>query len=717
MITVDETSIVLAALRHLAAACDGAHDRDDVGFSKPDIWRGKQLAGQSTLTPEDVDEAYKLLHKYEHTQLAPAGLTLPDARRVRTAAVEKINTSGTIDLHAPGWLRVKFPKYMPFVARIKTLKKRYFNPEGLFWEVDIAEYADLLALFPKFKITEKAEAAIAEFEPPKYIGTMTLHQKRFIKIVFEYDKALVDAVKALKGRKWHGKIDGPEEDKYWTVPLAEFDAAKAALPRFQVDPAIQVEVTRLKAEAAEVAEREQALDRAVAGRLQSVLDAELPGGRKLFKHQQEGVSFLLKRRRAILADDMGLGKSLQALVAARALNLPALVVCPASLILNWEREAVMAMTTVAPHSWAKVPEPPDFDFVLIADEAHYMQSIDSKRSRAALALADSPHCMGVFLLTGTPLKNGRPVNLFPLLKAVRHELAEDRSKYEVYYCDGHATRWTRWDVSGAKHLDELHANTRNVMLRRMKRDCLDLPDKTRVIRGVELSAKAVKLYDERFDQLREEYRQRRKERLAEKLGTTVDKVDETAWLDPAEALVMLGHLQQAGSIAKTETALEIAEQVIEEGNQVVLFTRFVESGHTLADALGTRLFEGSLNKQDRQVLIDRFQAGQDKAFVSTLQAGGVGITLTAAQTVVLVDRGWTPADVAQAEDRLHRIGQKNAVTAIWLQYGKADEELDALLVEKQERIDLVLQGKRKTLRGAGGSPEQIAQALLPEIFG
>lgn len=98
-------------------------------------------------------------------------------------------------------------------------------------------------------------------------------------------------------------------------------------------------------------------------------------------------------------------------------------------------------------------------------------------------------------------------------------------------------------------------------------------------------------------------------------------------------------------------------------------------------------------------------------FIGTIKAGGVGITLTAASNVILVDRPWTPGDTEQAEDRCHRIGQNNTVNTFWVQLGLIDEAIDRLLESKQQRIELVLKGKRKTLRGLT-SPAELAKELL-----
>ena len=104
-------------------------------------------------------------------------------------------------------------------------------------------------------------------------------------------------------------------------------------------------------------------------------------------------------------------------------------------------------------------------------------------------------------------------------------------------------------------------------------------------------------------------------------------------------------------------------------------------------------------------------ASTSKIFIGTIKAGGVGLTLTAANQVILVDRPWTPGDADQAEDRCYRIGQKNTVNAYWIQLGMIDEAIDTLLAEKRDRIELVLKGKRKTLHGLS-KPSELAKELL-----
>lgn len=525
-------------------------------------------------------------------------------------------------------------------------------------------------------------------------GNIRAVDSKTIAIRFAYDSKLVDLVKAIAGRRFDGN------SKQWYAPLTSLAQARMTFPDFELDAEL-IELAERSASEARALQAEQD-----AGKQELLagldLDAVLPNGQTLYAHQKSAVVRMLEQGRLILADDMGLGKTKTALICAKqyqaVLGYHIFVVAPVSLRENWLREAAAVGVSSEVFSWSKIPAPlTDAKYVLIADEAHYAQNLKSKRTQSILELADK--AQAVFLLTGTPIKNGRPVNLFPLLKATRHALAQNKTQYEKHFCAARATRFTQWDVTGAAHLDELHSKTQDIILRRLKKECLDLPEKTRVLRHVEMSADAQKLYAQAYQELRDSYNAR---------------LASGEIMDGAEAIVMLNYLRHAGSVAKTETAIEMAQEIVEQGGQVVLFTEFLESAEILHRALGGELLTGETENEKRQAMVDRFQSGDSRVFVGTIKAGGVGITLTAAANVILVDRPWTPGDAVQAEDRLHRIGQTNAVTAHWLQANGTDETIDALLQAKQERIELVLHGKRKTLRGLGSAGD-IAKQVLETI--
>jgi SNF2 family DNA or RNA helicase len=417
---------------------------------------------------------------------------------------------------------------------------------------------------------------------------------------------------------------------------------------------------------------------------------DLPDGRRLFAHQRLAVRWLLARRGAVLADAMGLGKTLSALVAARGLvrlaDCRVVVLAPVGLHHHWRQEALSLGLHLELHSWACLPAGlPPAGCVVIADEAHYAQNLAAHRTQAFLRLARHPRLRALWLLTGTPMKNGRPRQLFPLLAAIGHPIAADQHRFEARYGLGHwiergAQR--RWQADGAAHLEELHRLCRPLVLHRRKQDCLDLPPKRRELLPVTLSAAAARGFDHRISQQLETYRRR-----AARGEVSRD----------AEALAMLTALRQIASDAKLPAAASLLEQCLDAGEPVVLFTAFVATAERLHARFGGSLLTGRLRPCRRQGEVDAFQRGQTSLLLATYGTGGLGFTLTRARHVVLLERPWTPGDAEQAEDRCHRIGMAQPLQCHWLQLGVADQLVDGLIASKAERIALLFEGRRALL--------------------
>lgn len=529
------------------------------------------------------------------------------------------------------------------------------------------------------------------------IGLLRKKDSHCLAVSFPYNQIIVGKVRTIAGRKYDPK------NKRWEIPLAAINELKSRFPNANFTEGVQ-----------EFLDKQKKVIEIKKDRFKEVLeniDFEKPlsNGMTLFKHQVEAIQKMILTQRLILAHDMGLGKTLSALVAARLLKQKygwkVIIVCPVSLKNNWLKDAKSLFLNIEVHSWAKVPAPIMEEYILICDEAHYAQAgSKSQRGQKFLDLSKSSFCKAAFLLSGTPIKNGRPINLLPLLEAVRHTLAQDKTYFHKRYCDAKQTPWSRWDVSGASNLPELYERTKDAMLRKTKSECLDLPDKLRVLREVEVSKEAHQLYKNTLKELKEKYLQR-----------VADGTIEGG----SEAFVLFGQLRQAGSLAKVETAIEISKEVLEENQQIVIFTEFRKSQEMIYNELSKitkcEMLHGQIDKDERPKMVERFQAGQSKIFISTIGAGGVGLTLTKAQTVLLVDRPLTPGDAEQAEDRCHRIGQKNNVTAIWLQYGNADAKIDEILIEKSKNIEAILTGKENQ-SNIQFSPQKLAMELLPKIF-
>jgi SNF2 family DNA or RNA helicase len=635
----------------IASACDGAGTWDGQGFNKPDSstgrWTARQFQQGRTISRKQAAMVHKKMIKYK-VQLSKNGLVLPTWEEIE-ACYPETNTTPKQEL------RVELANNGAAIAVFTTPEKKdHFKVLGYIkfdWETKAW-------LFAPEKVVEVVNVAEELGGYHIDLGCQQL-----------YDKEL-----ELRHREEEARRQR---------------ALEAA-----------TEITQL-IEAAK-------------------LDEAIACGWKLFEHQKQGAQWLLAHGKAgiygggILADQMGLGKTIEALVAAKAVKAVygahIMVVCPSSLKDNWLIEAEKVGVKIDVFSWQKMPLPLErTQYVLIADEAHYAQNPKSQRSKAVKELAKHDNCLYAWMLTGTPLKNGRPINLLPLLEAVDHPLSHDRRAYEKRYCQaGYKVVNSRtgkqvWDNQGAACLDDLAKMTQDVILQRKKHDCLDLPEKLRSLRPVDLSAADEATYNSEIKAAVADFRRRA----------------ELGEVDPdAEVLVTLQALRRIGSKYKAAAAIEAAQELLESGEQVIIFTEFLESAKAIAATLGettsVELLTGDVESDKRQDMVERFQAGKSKAFVGTIRAGGVGLTLTAASYVIMCDRPWTPGDAEQAEDRAHRIGQKSTVNAIWLQLSDIDIMIDALLGQKQQRIDLVMSGKRKTLRGIGNIND-LAKELIAAL--
>ena len=640
----DDIESIQRAICYLADRCDGAETRDGQGYNGEDSKFGKALANQinsgDQLKKRYLKLALGMLAKYQK-QLSIANILLPRWDDIaHSIPLDKKTVEITED------------QYQMVLAGDKIRCYSPYDSSGKFQKV----------------------------------------------------------AKTVEGYKFE-----KNSECYWSFPLDQATKIVESFSEYQwkIDPEILLEI---EFQAIQISEaltakinQAEAISRNIVETIDLAnLDGELSNGWILRDYQKTAVRWLLERshggisRGGILADEMGLGKTLEALVAAKTLqqkfNIPVLVICPISLINNWYKEAGIAGVSIECFSWAKIPQPLESQYILIADEAHYAQNEASARTKKLLALALNSQCMATWLLTGTPIKNGRPVNLMPLLIAIDHPIVKDKWTYLKRYCSAYSRqigKKTVWEFSGSAYEQELSQKTTDAILRRVKIDHLkELPPKSRVLQSVSLHKDAQVTYSKLIKTEVESYRARAKR----------------GEVDPdAEALVTLNILRKIGSQAKIDSAIEFASEVIESGNSIVIFTEFVESAIAIHESLGGELLTG--DSKDRQGIVDRFQSGESKVFVGTIKAGGVGITLTAASTVLLVDRPWTPGDTAQAEDRIHRLGQTNACFAYWLQLGVIDTKIDELIASKQEKVDLLLEGKEQT-RSASTSAREIAIELM-----
>lgn len=520
-------------------------------------------------------------------------------------------------------------------------------------------------------------------------------------LAFDYHPGWVAAIKRLRRRRWD------PAGKRWHVPA---DLAPELLEALTQAEAPADWLDQLAPHAREAV----AIAAARGARAQRIYETAVPTLKDrwptLFAHQREGVEFLLTPRPwrgAILADEMGLGKTRQAIAAAHeaAPDGPHLIACPAGLTRHWAREIQKALpgaaVAVAGKGLAIAPWTViSYDRLhahraaltavawecLILDEAHYVKNPRARRTRMVLGEAGAPgladRAERVWLLTGTPVAN-RPLDLFALLRALRHPLGDDQLAFGLKYCNAHQTVHG-WDMRGASNLDDLRARLEDILLRRTKEEVLDLPPKLRTYMPVEVDLTAYRrvwlAHAERMHALaRAKRRYPRRTLLAE-----------------------IAKLRHAAALAKIPAALALAEEMLEAGEKAVVFTLHRAVVKAFKERFAGRLATvvGGQTSRTRQAQVDAFETDPGIGLlVGDLRAAGHGFTLAAASQVIFVDYAWTPAEHLQAEDRAHRIGQARSVTVTYLSaVGTIDEDVEQLLAEKLEVAGRLIDGTAPSQR-------------------
>ena len=310
-------------------------------------------------------------------------------------------------------------------------------------------------------------------------------------------------------------------------------------------------------------------------------------------------------------------------------------------------------------------------------------------------------CVGVLLLTGTPMKNGKPGNLFPLLKAVRHPLGRHQKAFEAHFCNGMLKNFGRgpqWDATGASNLDQLKRKVTSNLLHMTKEQCLtELPPMTTVTHDVPVSSRYQMQYEQSI------------KHMASVQANASNMRDEAVLGAVQRLRVVCAH-------AKVEATVELARSVLNKEPAVVIFTSFAQVAKNVHSKLKTSgwpcsLLTGETPQNKRQELVDKFQNGLSSAFVCTFGAGGVGLTLTAASTIILLDRPWTPGETRQAEDRIRRIGQLKKCTSYWMRSFDLDKQIDGMLESKTQTTNAVLDKNKKQKISCGSSKISINQLV------
>jgi len=504
------------------------------------------------------------------------------------------------------------------------------------------------------------------------------------------------------------------------------------------------------------AEAEAAIEASLASL--ATIDVPAPEGLSYLPYQRAGIAYALSRDRVLIGDEMGLGKTIQAIGIANATRPKrTLIICPASLRINWQREwsrwcvekvrAVIVTDTwplalrgddllaepvaailsyQGARKWKHQLDLQVFD-LLILDEVHALKDPKTKQTRAIFgfqrkssALHQAPiKAKRIVALTGTPIVN-RPEGLWPIVHALDPGgLGGSRQDYWIRYVGEPMPPANLGWKEAADYVKrtkdhrmrELHDRLRaGIMVRRLKSEVLtELPAKRRQVILLDPTGMGDALAAER-SMLAEKAQQLLELTRSGGEGEHRAAVQRlTAWR--GAALAEISRIRHQTAVKKLPAAIEHIWSVLDEADKAVIFCHHHDVIDGMAEAFGdiAVVLDGRKSDAERDNAVRAFQSDRKvRLFLGSIRAAGLGLTLTAASVVCFAELDWTPAAMVQAEDRLHRIGQRNAVLVQHLVVdGSIDQRMATLLIQKAEIIDKILDGK---------APPEMSQSVLDGVL-
>jgi len=521
-----------------------------------------------------------------------------------------------------------------------------------------------------------------------------------IHVQFDYHPKIVADIKLIPGRRWNSS------QKVWIIPKRESKRVQEFAQRHNALPSDAPM---------------QQMDYTVPPLPE--LNISIPLKRDLYPYQRKGVAYSLEKKRLIIGDQPGLGKTAQSIATIVAANqFPCLIICPSSLKINWQREWEMWTSKKAlilkdsiKNTWPMFYEHGLADVYITNYESlkkYFVKEINKKGKRLLLkdivfkneismfksVIIDELHkvkdpttqqtkfvkgiCTGkewILGLTGTPVVN-KPRDLFAQLGII--ERIKDFGGYKGFlnrYCEGY---------NGAKNLEELnYILNKQCFYRREKSEVLqDLPSKVRQVVICEINN-------------RREYQDAEND-LANYLKSYKQKSDDEVEKSMrGEIMVRIGILKNISARGKLADVMSYIDDVVDAGEKIVVFVHLRDVAEVIQKHYpGSVSVLGKDSQSERQQSIDAFQNDPSvKVIVCSIKAAGVGLTLTAASRVAFVEQSWHAADHEQCEDRCHRIGQKDSVQCTYF-LGKdtIDEKIYKMIEEKRTISDTITGATNQT---------------------
>jgi SWI/SNF-related matrix-associated actin-dependent regulator 1 of chromatin subfamily A len=531
---------------------------------------------------------------------------------------------------------------------------------------------------PRTKLAERLTTDTPTKTGPIEVG---LEDTKTAFIVMPYNKTLLEQFKyEIDGRKWNG------DEKRWDFPAVQLPKLVKLFPQAILSEPAQKILKKLQ-------ERREDLDE-----IRQLEDVEfhIPGLQlELYPYQRTGVKFVDRAGgRCLIADAPGLGKTVQAIAYAQLHNLKTLIVCPLSVVVNWQREIakftgkkstiwdsktydgslknnfhITHYDAVAKNNhWLRDQK---FD-LLVCDEATYLKNRQTIRAKSILgSWKERRKYPGVktkytIFLTGTPVMS-RPIEAFSLLNFL------DKERFNNFY---HFTqRYGGWKGQAPMNLQDLHDRTKDLVIRRKKDQVLtELPAKQRNDLYVELTKAERKEYNELLRELFGKWK-----------------------MDGKPSVKHMPKLQGFLIEKKLPRLIEMIDEFLDNDKPILIFSNYIAPLKLLLEHYKDHaaILTGEMNRDQRQETIDKLVSGQAKIGLFSLMAAGMGIDglQHKIDTVVFLNMDFVPANHEQAEDRTHRIGQKSQVQVYYMVCDDTmDEYMRDILREKQAVADIIVDG-------------------------
>jgi len=686
---------VYDAIEYLLSRCDGAVAKDGEGFNMFDRNKvDKYMSFNRNYKNEQVLK--EIAEKYKN-QLGVDSLETEFEKPEYDIVLEESN----------GQIIVKFDYNEDIISKVKSLDSRRYNPKTKNWIIPSDRLESLEKKLEGYNIRKEFKAEEIEVSNEKQL----ILNEENVYIYFPYNETILDAVRALPNRKWNG------DEKRWEATINKPNIDKLIKLGekfgFHIDP----ELYELQEEYANQLEISQAVD----------ADIKIEGLSKdleLMPFQKAGVKYAVNKKRTIIADEVGLGKTVQAIATVQKTDTyPVLVVCPAFLKLNWRKEyrkwleEDLDITIIDGRENDKIKKDSDVYIInysiihhnidilkklnlrgLIVDESHYIKNHKAKRTKAVQKLAKNMDFDVRLLLSATPIKN-RPKELIAQLKVLdKLDSMGGFWRFVHRYCNAHKTAFGL-DVDGASNLEELHERLRTeCMIRREKKNVLEeLPPVNRTSIPIEISNMS-------------EYRDAERDIIDYIRRNSGTKKAYKAM--KAEMIVRLNKLRGLSAKGKLDEVEKWINDFLETGEKLIVFAHHKSVTEELADRFDALKITGNTSDEQKDEAVEAFQNNPDeKLIVISLQAGSEGITLTEASNVAFVEFGWTPTDHEQAEGRAY--GRLNDIHGLNSYYFTAEDTIDEyvlnMIEEKREVIS-------KTTRGEAVESEQIKSSIIEDTL-